>query len=156
MSSKLKTVWTVCMHHSPQKGKSSCIYRLKKKHSKNSIILCASNSSRLIFKNRMLVIMNRQWYILVNNHQFGAQIHILELFWKKKSWRLKKQFSHKKKASGNFLKIKVKSVNNIINNIVLTLSWSRTLSYRNQSIDLQSKSMDWFLYDIGLRHKSVK
>ena len=28
--------------------------------------------------------------------------------------------------------------------------------YRNQSIDLPSKSMDWFLYDIGLRHERVK
>ena len=34
----------------------------------------------------------------------------------------------------------------------LTLSWRRPISYRNQSIDLWSKSMDWFLYDIGLRH----
>ena len=40
--------------------------------------------------------------------------------------------------------------------IDLTLSWRRPLSYRNQSIDLQSKSMDWFLYDDGLRHESVK
>ena len=30
----------------------------------------------------------------------------------------------------------------------LTLSWRRPLSYRNQSID-------WFLYDIGLRHERV-
>ena len=30
------------------------------------------------------------------------------------------------------------------------------LSYRNQSIDLQSKSMDWFLCDNGLRHERVK
>ena len=30
------------------------------------------------------------------------------------------------------------------------------LSYRNQSIDLQSKSMDWFLYDNSLRHERVK
>ena len=29
------------------------------------------------------------------------------------------------------------------------------LSYRNQSIDLRSKSMDWFLYDNGLRHERV-
>ena len=29
----------------------------------------------------------------------------------------------------------------------LTLLWRRPLSYRNQSIDLQSKSHDWFLYD---------
>ena len=38
----------------------------------------------------------------------------------------------------------------------LTLSWRRPLSYRNQSIDLQSKSMDWFLYDNGPRHERVK
>ena len=38
----------------------------------------------------------------------------------------------------------------------LTLSWRRPIQYRNQSIDLQSKSVDWFLYDIGLRHERVK
>ena len=32
----------------------------------------------------------------------------------------------------------------------LTLSWRRPLSYGNQSFDLQTKSMDWFLYDNGL------
>ena len=37
----------------------------------------------------------------------------------------------------------------------LTFSWRRSLSYRNQSIDLQSKSMDWFLYDRDLRHEKV-
>ena len=35
----------------------------------------------------------------------------------------------------------------------LTLSWRRPWSYRNQSIDLTCKSMDWFLYDDGLRHE---
>ena len=38
----------------------------------------------------------------------------------------------------------------------LTLSRRRPLSNRNQSTDLQSKSMDWFLYDNGLRHERVK
>ena len=38
----------------------------------------------------------------------------------------------------------------------LTLSWRRQLSYRNQSIDLLCKSMDWFLYDNGPRHERVK
>ena len=38
----------------------------------------------------------------------------------------------------------------------LTLSWRRPLSYRTQSIDLRSKSMDWSLYDNGLRHERVK
>ena len=28
--------------------------------------------------------------------------------------------------------------------------------YRNQSTDLRIKSMDWFLYDNGLRHERVK
>ena len=45
----------------------------------------------------------------------------------------------------------------IINRILfLTLSWRRPLSYRNQSIDLRSKSMNWYLYDNGLRHEKVK
>ena len=39
---------------------------------------------------------------------------------------------------------------------VLTLSWRSPISYRNQSIDLLCKSMDWFLYDIGLRRERVK
>ena len=37
----------------------------------------------------------------------------------------------------------------------LTLSRRRPLSYRNQSIDLLRKSMDWFLYDNGLRLQRV-
>ena len=41
-------------------------------------------------------------------------------------------------------------------NSSLTLSWSRPWSYRNQSIDMRSKSMDWFLYDNSLRHERVK
>ena len=40
--------------------------------------------------------------------------------------------------------------------LFLTLSWRRPISYRNQSIDLLCKSVDWFLYDIGLRHERVK
>ena len=38
---------------------------------------------------------------------------------------------------------------------VLTLSWWRSQSYRNLSIDLLCKLMDWFLYDRDLRHISV-
>ena len=37
-----------------------------------------------------------------------------------------------------------------------TLSWRRTLSYRNQSTDFHNKSMDWFLYDGDLHHERVK
>ena len=40
--------------------------------------------------------------------------------------------------------------------LLLTLSWRRPLPYRNQSIDLWSKSMDCFLYDNGLHHERVK
>ena len=38
----------------------------------------------------------------------------------------------------------------------LTLSRRRPLLYRNQSIDLQSKPMGWFLYYNGLRLERVK
>ena len=40
-------------------------------------------------------------------------------------------------------------------NLFLTLSWRRPISHRNQSINLLCKSMDWFLYDIGLRREKV-
>ena len=40
--------------------------------------------------------------------------------------------------------------------VVLTISWRRSLSYRNQSIGLLWKSMDWFLYDGDLHHERVK
>ena len=39
--------------------------------------------------------------------------------------------------------------------VSLSLSWRRLLSYRNQSTDLLRKSADWFLYDNGLRHERV-
>ena len=37
--------------------------------------------------------------------------------------------------------------------ICLTLSWQRSLSCRDQSIDFLCKWMDWFLYDRNLRHE---
>ena len=40
--------------------------------------------------------------------------------------------------------------------LLLTLSWRWPLSWRNQSIDLLGKSMDWLLYDNGLGHERVK
>ena len=46
-------------------------------------------------------------------------------------------------------------VSQLVNHL-LTLSWQRPLSCRNQSTDLWSKSVDWFLYDNGLRHERVK
>ena len=49
-----------------------------------------------------------------------------------------------------------KVIGNVMGVVSLTLSWQRPLSYRNQSIDLWSKSMDWVLYDNGLRHERVK
>ena len=38
----------------------------------------------------------------------------------------------------------------------VSLSWRRSLSYRNQSIGFLCKSMDWFLYDRNLCHKRFK
>ena len=39
---------------------------------------------------------------------------------------------------------------------VLILSRGMSISYRNQSIDLLCKSLDWFQYDRYLRHERVK
>ena len=44
----------------------------------------------------------------------------------------------------------------IAEDIILTLSWRTSLSYRNHSIDLEGKSMDWFLCDRDLRHEKIK
>ena len=52
--------------------------------------------------------------------------------------------------------VNVRKKNTYKTKISLTFSWWRPLSYRNQSTDLGSKSMDWFLYDAGLRHERVK
>ena len=38
----------------------------------------------------------------------------------------------------------------------LTLSCRRFVSYRNQFVGLQSKLMNWLLYDSDLRHKRIK
>ena len=38
----------------------------------------------------------------------------------------------------------------------LTLSWRKSLSNRNQPIDLPYKSVDWFLHDRDFRHEIVK
>ena len=43
----------------------------------------------------------------------------------------------------------------MIRSLALNLSWRNSVSYRNQSIDLICKSMDWFLYDRKLRHERV-
>ena len=53
----------------------------------------------------------------------------------------------------SFLKIKP---NPFLNVAHLTLSWRRSLSYKNRPIDLQSKSMDWFLHDMDLCHERGK
>ena len=60
-----------------------------------------------------------------------------------------------KKLLGSGLKVVVAVFKNCWE-FTLTLSWRRPLVYRNQSIDLLCISMDWFLYDNGLRHERVK
>ena len=64
------------------------------------------------------------------------------------------RFSHKSfLVSWRFL-WRIKSPQGL--QVCLTLPWRRPISYRNQSIDLRGKSMDWFLYDIGVRHERFK
>ena len=46
------------------------------------------------------------------------------------------------------------TVSQLVNHL-LTLLWRRPLSCRNQPIDLWSKSMEWSLYNNGLRHERL-
>ena len=65
-------------------------------------------------------------------------------------WVLLKDKDHATSSAQNFINSsKILGSN-------LTLSWRGLLSYRNQSIDLQSTSMNWFLYDNDHRHERVK
>ena len=50
----------------------------------------------------------------------------------------------------------VKTIQKNVNITFINSFMREVLSYRNQSIDLLSKSMDRFLYDRGLRHERVK
>ena len=54
---------------------------------------------------------------------------------------------------GSIMKLLWSLLRRVVSN--LTLSRQRPLTYRNQSIDLLNKSIDWFLYDNGLRHERV-
>ena len=65
-------------------------------------------------------------------------------------WVLLKDQDHAISSAQNF----INSAKILVSD--LTLSWQGPLSCRNQSIDLQSTSMDWFLYDNGHRHERVK
>ena len=49
----------------------------------------------------------------------------------------------------------IKSNNNVLEILCLTLSWRGSLSYKNRSIDLLCKSLVWFLYNGDLRHERV-
>ena len=61
----------------------------------------------------------------------------------------------KEKVSNRMNNINNKLLNMHCFGNLLTLPWQWSLWYKNQSIDLQSKSMDWFLYDRDLRHERV-
>ena len=55
---------------------------------------------------------------------------------------------------GSWSQFMVKPSRTLVN--PLTFSWRRFLSYKNHSIDLRSKSKNWFLYDKDLRHEIIK
>ena len=64
-------------------------------------------------------------------------------------------FSNYNLSSLSFVLITIPSSNCDEVTVLLTLSWKWSLLFRNQSIDLLCKSMDWFLHN-GLRHERVK
>ena len=70
------------------------------------------------------------------------------------------------KRKPDWKKTKIKKENYVLQHVrtdsrcmwmksVLNLLWWRFILYRNYSIDLQNKSMNWFLYDKNPRHERV-
>ena len=76
-----------------------------------------------------------------------------------KSIFLNLTFSGRKKRSYIFKHILLQNYAYMFSStyeLLLTLSCQSSLSYRNQSIGMLCKSLDWFLYDRDFRHQRVK
>ena len=84
------------------------------------------------------------------------RVSYLGIWWCHEIWICKIKFDVLENKRNTWSKIKTFVLVLHMLSFRLTLSWRRPLSYRNQSINLLCKSMDWFLYDNGLRHEKVK
>ena len=104
-------------------------------------------------------------------------MRFLQLLWRKKPWclvgyfirlciylRIVKLKELKKWSNSNFFNTSFPNITYTeviffgcnLKNCCLTLSGRRSLWYRNQTVDLLCKSMDWFLYDRVLRPERVE
>ena len=68
----------------------------------------------------------------------------------KNSKEIRKVIHHILGLKGNTLKADTTALNKFFNSFMTEVS-----TYRNQSTDLPSKSMDWFLYDKNLNHERI-
>ena len=92
---------------------------------------------------RSITLFERTWR---DNWFFKLGLNLIFRYFKFQCLKFRLKFKLKKRVANKFYEL----------TFLLTLSWRRPLLYRNQSIDLQSKSMDWFLYDNGLRRERVR
>ena len=93
---------------------------------------------------------------LLNFYYSQTQNLVTDLRW---SFLRKKRFLFWQKTPSQILDWVLYTPLNSVDlwlNSLLTLSWRRSLSYRDQSIDLLCKSMDWFLCDRDLHRERVK
>ena len=84
-----------------------------------------------------------KWYQIAQCMAYLQNCRFWRLIWKRK------KFLHSTILSETSSVPKSSSFRNLEEFFLLTLARRRPLSYRNQSIDLLCKSMDWFLYDNG-------
>ena len=91
----------------------------------------------------------RIFWVITKHHRKEKEKHFLEFRW---NLEVNEEKSLKKVVSTD-IDIYLLRVRN--ESAPLTFSWLRSLWYRNQSIDLLWKSMDWFLYHRYLRHERV-
>ena len=118
------------------------------------------NFRRKLLEEALRILQKSLWQSLKPVSKFSDFVKLLGLLVNIKSKRVLfcdlKQFGSLIRFVGANISF-ISETNDFLKNLnkVLTLSWWRPLSYRNHSIDLRSKSMDWFLYDNGLHHERV-
>ena len=109
----------------------SLLLTLNKLHTFFSCIFVDFEQVNVCWKPISCLLCNRFQYFYVVLHNTGK-------YWKK--WKHVTKWVNKYRLT----------------RVISTLSWRRSLSYRNQSIDLLTKSIDWFLYNNNFRHERIK
>ena len=108
---------------------------------------------QIVYKKVFLGLKNNSWY-LGERPMGSVSFSPTQILFKSINKNFAK-FIRKKLTWSLFSNVGGFPVLNL-GNILLPLSWQRSLTYRNQITVFKCKSMDWFLHDRDLRHEIIK